>query len=57
VLVSYTGSHAVPYLEKFFPQAELKLEKVKESIKLPKFPKKFKVSLPHLKKKVTEVIK
>jgi len=50
VLTSYTGSHAVPYLEKFFPQAELKLEKVKESIKLPKFPRKLKVSLPHLRK-------
>ncbi len=55
VLTSYTGSHAVPYLEKFFPQAELRLEKVTESIKLPKFPKKFKVSLPRLKKKITEV--
>ena len=57
VLTSYTGSHAVPYLEKFFPQAELKLEKVRESIKLPKFPKKLKVSLPHFKKKAAEAKK
>ena len=50
VLTSYTGSHAVPFLEKFFPQAELKLEKVKGSIKLPKFPKKLKLTLPKAKK-------
>ena len=47
VLTSYTGSHAVPFLEKFFPQAELKLEKVKGSIKLPKFSKKIKMPLPN----------
>jgi uncharacterized membrane protein required for colicin V production len=50
VLKSYTGSSAVPFLEKFFPQAELKLEQVKDSIKLPKFSKKLKVSFPKLKK-------
>jgi uncharacterized membrane protein required for colicin V production len=49
VLTSYTGSSAVPFLEKFFPQAELKLEQVKDSIKLPKFSKKLKASLPNLK--------
>jgi uncharacterized membrane protein required for colicin V production len=57
VLTSYTGSHAIPYLEKFFPKAELRLKKVKESIKLPKFTKKLHVSLPHMKKNVKEVVK
>jgi len=51
VLTSYTGSSAVPFLEKFFPQAELKLEQVEQSIKLPKFSKKLKVSLQNLKNK------
>jgi len=60
VLTSYTGSHAVPYLEKFFPQAELKLEKVEESIKLPKLPKftkKIKAPLADTNKDTTEVKK